>query len=287
VILVLKAARKLLCGLLVAWAANGSIAYAASNLGGAEFVDLNLNCRVVDPKGAQGTVLIAIDEQKNSSVKFEISTFGLNSFVPNEVAAISTIQDERSPIVRQFEAETPLGPLVLRLLSRDMSWGVELAPADWTILSGPLATGRCSVVSALPGDLIPLLSHLPLNAGRAAGRGGINSVDQWQWGNQNKQCAVVSDNSVTRTKLNVDELGKLSYVDTDGAVFETNIDSILISGDFGRDTLYSVLKISRGEDEFNLTLFFRQGRFWIDGRRRTGNNNSTWFKGVCVEALSD
>ncbi|MBA4747848.1 MAG: hypothetical protein H2056_03945 [Sphingopyxis sp.] len=284
-ILFLKVARKLLCGLLVAWAANGSTAYAASNLDGTVFADLGLNCRVVDPKGAQGTVLIAIDERQNSSVRFEISTFGLNNFVPNEVAAISTFQDERSPIVRQFEAVTPLGPLVLRLLNRDMSWGVELAPAEWTILSGPLATGRCSVVSSLPGDLIPLLSHSSLKAGQATGMGGVNSVDQWQWGNLQKQCAVVSDTSEARTKLNVNELSKLSYIDTDGTVFETNIDSILISRDFGHDTMYSVLKISKGKDELSLTFFFRQGRFWIDGRRRTGNTTPTWFKGVCVEAL--
>lgn len=241
---------------------------------------LSLNCAVVGPKGEQGNISLAVDERTVPAIKISLSTLDLDNFTVEEVTAIAT--EVGGDLVRQFQVKVPLGSLALRLLRRGTGWGVELAPVEWSILSGPLVTGRCLTVNEMPAGLKPYNTQtlsFPVQA--VVGM----APEGWAWGAVEKKCRIVSSDIIDRSQIEVSAEGELTYIDSDGTLFKAKIAPPLISSEFGYVTVYQNMALNSDKKELRLRFNYRQGRFWIDGSRSVDRGEANWFRGVCISDL--
>ena len=242
---------------------------------------LSLTCAVVGPKGEQGSISLAVDERTAPAIKISLSTLNLDNFAVEEATAIAT--EVGGDIVRQFQVKAPFGPLALRLLRRGPEWGVELAPVEWSILSGPLVTGRCLTANEMPTGLKPYNTqalNFPVQA-------VIGIPERWTWGAVEKKCSIISADKIGRAQIDVSGEGVLSYIDSDGTLFKEKIEHLLISSEFGHTTVYQNIALNSDGKELRLRFNYRQGRFWIDGSRSIGRGEANWFRGVCISDLPD
>lgn len=246
-----------------------------------EPLQISLKCTVVDPQGKQGTILLVLQETKTPSVNITISTLSFDNFIAEDVFLI-TNSKYTDPNKRQFYFNTSYGYTNLLLIQKNSGWAIELAPAEWSILSGPLATGRCSEQSAAQVDLKPLKEkQLTEPAHAIVGM----PPERWNWGSTEKECRIIHEDLVDYSNISVSDEGELTYIDSAGNSFQAAVERPLVSSEAGHTTAYRSLVMRNGDSELKLTFYYRQGRFWIDGQYSVVDGEPDWFKGVCISDL--
>lgn len=239
-----------------------------------------LDCTAINFNGQPQVVKAEFEPKDPSAVNLVYSVVG-NDFIDPTFVTGSNFE-QANPNVIEFFASDERGNLAIRFLKEGGKWAVELAPADWRPVIGPIVTGRCEASQPSGNTLRPLDPVDTIVVDRSRG-GPVNRSDGWAWGEATFACKIVDDGlSVLETSFSISDDKSVSYASPSGELLSGKFDSGVILTLSGVTYLHRKMTLRGSKGSFVVSVNYRDGRLWLNGTRIVnGEPEPSWVLGVC------
>ena len=242
-----------------------------------------LDCAVLNPLRAMKPVFVEWHEGTTPKAAISFSIVEEPQVVASRIVQMDDLAGTKDRAIRQFYVEGGQGPLVFRVVNEgDGQWGLDIAPADWSFASGPIAMGRCVRSATTSSQLIPMESRSALPKLESTLRGTI--TEDWNLPSVAKNCELIGDgNLLSAAKIVINEKGILNFVDAQRTTYNGDFNGGLTASEGSHSVKHKLVKARSKTDMMSLSLFYRQGRFWVDGHKEGKSTSNKWFRGVCID----
>lgn len=242
-----------------------------------------LDCVVLNPLRAAKPVSIEWYEGSTPKAAISFSIVDEPQVVVTRIVQMDDLTGTKDKKIKQFYVEGGQGPLVFRVVKEgDDQWGLDIAPADWSFVSGPIAMGRCVWSATTSSHLITMESRSQLPSIESTLRGTMTG--DWNLPSVAKNCELIGDsNHLLAATIAIDEKGGLKFVDAQKTTYSGDFNGSLTASEGSHSVKHKLVKARSKTDMTSLSLFYRQGRFWVDGHKEGQSASNKWFRGVCID----